>query len=274
MEKKFTISDVIKVLKKSIDEVGVFVKTFSKQLSLIDPEKYKDMHYSLDDISRLVYISDFWESNDDDPNTDDIIEELENYEYKKNNEYTGGSIFDDVKIQVLPIIREYENEVDGWLIGGSTMRVYEDLYMLAESYRRAGDTLVDAWLSEQEEYWAAYPTMYNYRHAIELYLKYLFPEEASKKRPTHDLNPLKKNLIKALGSEEKNAYPNFIGLIDIYEKYSPSSTEFRFGASTKKDSKLKEENELIVEPLHLKNVVEKFAGHIKDIKDWIATKTK
>jgi hypothetical protein len=46
-----------------------------------------------------------------------------------------------------------------------------DAFSIAESYKLAGDTLVDAALSNGETYELAYPVIYNYRHATELYLK-------------------------------------------------------------------------------------------------------
>lgn len=74
------------------------------------------------------------------------------------------SIFEEVPVDL------DERWYHGFLVGG--MALWRDAGDLAEIYRRNGDALIDRALDEQDlsnQY--AYPALYLYRHALELYLK-------------------------------------------------------------------------------------------------------
>src|SRR5262245_48534297 len=71
------------------------------------------------------------------------------------------------------------------LIGGMADGV-EDEYSLANNFKRVGDVLLRHGLKDFEAYQLLYPVLYNYRHAIELYLKTF----VTPKKRTHDLSKL------------------------------------------------------------------------------------
>src|SRR6266542_4395697 len=95
-------------------------------------------------------------------------------------------LYDNLLTSVTPLFQEPPEDLDGtWrhgtVIGG--MAEIGDTFALAESYKLAGDTLVDAARTADEIYEFIYPVIYNYRHATELYLKAI----VTPYRKDHDL---------------------------------------------------------------------------------------
>jgi len=93
------------------------------------------------------------------------------------------------------VFQEAPDEIDetwthGALLGGMVENCYKQI-AIADAYMLAGRTLVAEALESREGYDLLYPILFNYRHAVELYLKAIL-------RPSfrsHDLRPLCASLV-------------------------------------------------------------------------------
>jgi hypothetical protein len=104
-----------------------------------------------------------------------------------------------------------------------------DAYSLANNFRQAGDILIQRGLGDLEAYELLYPVLYNYRHAIELYLKAIVKSP----KKTHKLATLMeqfKKITKENYGEEVPAW--FENLISEFNSYDPGSTTFRYPGRT------------------------------------------
>jgi hypothetical protein len=95
------------------------------------------------DLRKIAYISMYWE---DEPDIESIKIGLNNEDYYED-------IYDDFISKITPLFRDLPEELNGdWrhgaIVGGMTKN--EDLFSLADSYKMAGDILVDAALSNDE----------------------------------------------------------------------------------------------------------------------------
>jgi len=137
--------------------------------------------------------------------------------------------YNNLLTSVTPLFQEPPENLDeswrhGTVIGG--MAEIGDAFALAESYKFAGDVLVDAALSIDGTYELAYPVIYNYRHAAELYLKATIASEEK----THDLFRLLQGLKKLLKAEFYVTLPEwFENVILVFNDFDPDSTTFRYG---------------------------------------------
>lgn len=114
------------------------------------------------------------------------------------------------------------------LFGGMVDGAHDD-YSLANNFKQAGDILIQRGLNELEAYELLYPVLYNYRHAIELYLKAI----VTPKKRNHDLATLMQQfriLMKEIHSEEVPVW--FENLIGEFIEYDPSATTFRYPGQT------------------------------------------
>lgn len=100
------------------------------------------------------------------------------------------------------------------------------MFFLANSYKLAGDTLIDAALKDQQAWELFCPAVYNYRHAIELYLKALTGDNKKK----HDLDRLYVIFEKMIVDQFKTDIPDwFKNLIAAINRFDPGGTTFRYG---------------------------------------------
>ncbi len=177
----------------------------------------------------LAYVSAHWE---DDPDLESIEAGLNCDEHRQEP-------YDTVLAQVTPIFQEPPEELDetwrhGSLIGGICEGAF-DTFSLADSYKLAGDMLVDAVPSKAEAYELVYPIVFNYRHAVELYLKAILSSKGRKRKPKgqkHNLGSLLQKLQGLLTSEYRTDAPEWLkNLILTFNDFDPGSTTFRYGDS-------------------------------------------
>lgn len=109
------------------------------------------------------------------------------------------------------------------LWGGMTEGGYQ-IYQIARNFKTAGDILVDKGLDQDEGYNLIYPVMFNYRHAIELYLKALVKPEKN----NHDLSALFTQLKQLLAKHNKQIPDWFTNWINEFIEYDSKSTAFRY----------------------------------------------
>lgn len=96
---------------------------------------------------------------------------------------------------------------------------------VARAFAVAGNRLLEAAENQRESWEAAYPILFCYRHALELYLKAVLP----KSERNHSLG----NLLKALSPHLAGRYPEdqvawLLGCIAEFDRVDPKSTLFRY----------------------------------------------
>jgi len=130
---------------------------------------------------------------------------------------------------------------------------------VARAFAEAGGRLLDTALEKQESWEAAYPILFCYRHALELYLKAIIPEETKR---IHGLD----NLWGALQQHIEGRFrPDHIGWlrdrIMEFHDIDPRSTSFRYH-----DSRQQGHPELWVDFYNLRNLVEVMFNALEQIR--------
>lgn len=217
---KLQVSEVARVLNAEREEVKTWAFRFKDYLTAeANPPKAIPRVFSPEDLPVLAYVAYYWEQ---DPDLDSIKAGLNGGEHL-TEPYTS------VLTGVLPLFQEPPDDLDdtwrhGALIGGMTSEAF-DTFAIADSYKLAGDVLVEAVPSRAEAYELLYPVMFNYRHAIELYLKAVLPAATK----GHELRPLWEKLRVHLKHTYKVQAPMwFENLIFWLDDFDPESTTFRY----------------------------------------------
>jgi hypothetical protein len=96
---------------------------------------------------------------------------------------------------------------------------------VARTFAAAGDRLLDAALSNRESWQAAYPILFCYRHALELYLKAIIPQA----KKNHGLSDLWKQLYPHVAGRYQNDQVDWLkDRIMEFHYIDPGSTAFRY----------------------------------------------
>lgn len=133
------------------------------------------------------------------------------------------------------VFQDIPDEIDetwthGFVIGGMASAV-DDLD-IARAYKQAAQSLVGT-ASKSGEAWSfAYPILFLYRHALELYLKAV----VRLVQPTklgHGLRPLVQELDKLLRTRfQQRLPPDFRKDLLVFAKIDPDSQVFRYSRTT------------------------------------------
>jgi hypothetical protein len=217
---RFGVSEVARLFKVDRDLVKKWAYHFSEYLSAeATPAKGTPRVFSAEDLRVLAYIYMYWEEQPD----------FEEIKFGLNTDSHFEEPYDEFLATVTPLFQELpENLDEGWRHGAVISGMVEggDTFSLAESYKLAGDKLVDAATSVDEAYELSYPVIYNYRHAAELYLK----ATVHPYREDHDLSWLLQEFKKVLKSEFNSTLPQwFENIILAFNDFDPDSTTFRYG---------------------------------------------
>ena len=249
-EIKYGVADVAKILaieKQVIKNMAYHFKEYLN--SNANPEKGKVREFTIKDICTLGYVYMYWE---EDPDFENIRYGLNSNEQFK---YPYSELFTEAK----PIFREFSDELinsNFWMIGGLVENT--DKLILAKSYKKAGDSLINMGIDE-EEIDVIYPAIYNYRHATELYIKSLIKKE----KETHDLKLLygiiKEILIKKIGVKPPKWFEN---LIFAFHDFDPYGITFRYAIPIGKD-------EMFIDLVHIKKLMDWFDESIEKISERI-----
>ena len=217
---KFGVSEVARMFDVNRDVVKTWAYRFSEHLKPeANPPKGTPRVFSTDDLRVLAYVYMYWE---DEPDYESINIGL-------NTDAHFEEPYDQFLTTVTPLFQEPPEGLDetwrhGTIIGG--MAEGSDTFALAESYKLAGDVLVDAAHSSDEVYELICPVIYNYRHATELYLKATLLHQ----RTGHDLHSLLQEFKKELKAEFGVTLPQwFENIILAFVDFDPGSTTFRYG---------------------------------------------
>ncbi|MDR3715197.1 MAG: hypothetical protein P4L51_20480 [Puia sp.] len=184
-----------------------------------NPPKGSPRTFTADDLRVMSYVYMYWEENPD----------LECIKAGLNSGDHFEKPFEDMVTIATPIFQDPPDALDetwrhGTIIGG--MAPIADLYVLAESYKLAGDILIDAALSTDEAFELIYPIIYNYRHATELYLKSTLQDL----QKYHDLLRLLQQFKTMVKVKLNSDLPQwFIDIVTAFHDFDPNSTTFRYG---------------------------------------------
>jgi hypothetical protein len=119
-----------------------------------------------------------------------------------------------------------EDAYSGPLVFSLTPIGQPTLLELSQQYFDAADTLVESIKKQRiEDYRIAYPTLYLYRHSIELILKFINAGNSN----NHNLSTLTNGFVEHVKKHHKQSVPDWIinALIEL-AKTDPTSTAFRY----------------------------------------------
>jgi hypothetical protein len=224
---KYTLASVAKVFKVDRKIVKDWAYFFSDYLtSGANPDKGTERIFKIEDIRVMAYIFSHWE---DDPDIESIKIGL-----NKNSHYEH-ELINDLIVELSPFFVDPPENIDetwkhGVLFCG--LAQFGDQFYLANSYKLAGDGLIDLAL-EKEEAWSLFcPAVFNYRHATELYLKAI----TGCQEQTHNLNVLLEKFEKLILDEYKEVCPDwFKNVIFTFDTFDPGGTTFRYGGNLNSD---------------------------------------
>ncbi len=236
----FKISEVAHILEVDRQLIKDWSYHFTEYLSSsAKPDKGNVHYYNLSDIRVFAYVLMYWE---EDPDIANIKHGLNSEDYYDN------PFINKIISHISPLFRNFDDNErdDGWcsgvLIGG--LAQLGDIFELAESYRLAGDKLVEKALADEIEYELICPILFTYRHSTELYLKSVL--EKSKKVEHHDLDKLYNKFKKLIKNEFKETPPSwFENIILVFHDFDEKGTTFRYGGEIDKE-------EIIVDLKHVK----------------------
>lgn len=123
--------------------------------------------------------------------------DIQAIEHGLNSGYQYEEPFNSITMGKKPIFQEFSDDFlieETWMIGG--MVEIGDRLSLAASFKEDGDTLISTAIDNNNKE-LIYPTIYSYRHAIELYLKTAL-EGKFKTEQINDLNTLNDHLKKII----------------------------------------------------------------------------
>ncbi|MFK7749287.1 MAG: hypothetical protein AB8B65_12900 [Kordia sp.] len=248
---KYGVAEVAKMLeieKQVIKEMSYHFREYLNPNA--NPEKGTIREFTVNDIYALSYIYMYWEEEPDYKNISYGLNSYEHFEYP----------YSEISTEAKPIFREFSNELidtNVWMIGG--MAECSDILMLAKSYKKAGDLLINIGIEDETERGIIYPVIYNYRHATELYLKSLIKKE----KETHNLKLLYE-IVRELLVKKVKVDPSkwFENLILAFDDFDPYGTTFRYAVPIKKD-------EMFIDLVHIKKLMSWFDESIVRIKNRI-----
>lgn len=221
---KFSVSYVAKLFKVNTSTIKKWAQTFPEYLSRdANPIKGTQRYFELDDIRVMSHIYYYWE---DQPDLEHIKMGL-----NSNNHYDN-ELIDDLILKMSPFFFDYHDEMDelwnhGVLFNG--LSNLSDTFYLANSYKLAGDRLVDIALKNEESWDLFCPAVYNYRHATELYLKAVIGSS----KQTHNLMTLFEKFKKRIKEKYEQDCPEwFINIVLTFDTFDPYGTTFRYGGDT------------------------------------------
>ena len=263
---KMGVSEVAHTLSVDRNLVKTWAFRFKEHLSSdANPQKGKTRQFTGEDLQVLAFVSWHWEDEPD----------FENIEAGLNCGDHRNEPFNEILTSVMPIFQEPPEDLDetwrhGSLLGGIVDDTF-DKFTLANSYKLAGDVLVDAALSTAEASELIYPIIYNYRHATELYLKAVL----SSTNREHGLSPLFQDLRDFLNRKHQTAIPSwFENVVVAFNDFDPDSTTFRYGDSGVFSRRTGDSGEFWVDLHHVKKLMGGLAESFRRIRHAAVAMTK
>lgn len=166
----YSVAETAKMLEVDGKTIKNWSFYFAEYLrSTANPPKGQQRFYSLEDIRVFAYVLLYWEENPD-------------IEYIKlglnSQEYYDIEPINNLIIQIAPIFQEPTEEMTG--LGNNVifagMTSLDNQLSLANAFKKSGDILFETVKKQGNLYDFVSPILYQYRHAIELYLKSVLRE--------------------------------------------------------------------------------------------------
>lgn len=164
------------------------------------------------------------------------------------------------------IFADVPDEIDetwqhGAILGGMAEGGYDRL-TIADSYKLAGDLLVEQVLNGLDGYELVYPILFNYRQCLELYLK-ITVEPAPR---SHDLSELVNGLQEHVKSHYGLALPRwFTDAILEFDEFDPYGTAFRYDDAGIVSKTTRDTGEFWVDLRELKKRMERLMDGLRRI---------
>ena len=220
------VSDVAKIFGVDRDTIKRWCLEFADYLSPVaTPPKGQTRFFDDSDIRVLAVIFYYWEEEPD----------FENIRYCLNSDHQNDDVFIDFAYLHSPVFRDPPDEVGEKyeyciMLNGEYLRSLTDV---ARAYKTAGDALVEQAISNYYPYELAYPIFFNYRHAIELYLKVVTDFDVENERE-HDLH----RLIQKLEIKYDAKLPEWMEeRLNEFHQIDPGSFAFRYSDSMPSDTR-------------------------------------
>lgn len=249
----FGVSEAARLIDVDRDLIKKWAYLFRDYLKApANPPKGTPRQFCADDLRVLAYVSIYWE---DDPDIEAIRCGLDSEDHFED-------LYNNFMTTVTPLFRDPPEELDenwrhGTIIGG--WADFGDTFALADSYKLAGDMLVDAALSRDEAFEFICPVIYNYRHATELYMKATVPL----RKKNHNLLLLLQGFKELLKSEFNTQLPGwFENAILAFNDFDPNETTFRYGGFTG----FSQCGEVWVDIVHMKSLMGWLAESFQNIR--------
>lgn len=245
----YKVADIAHLLDiKDKNLIKLWCYKFSDYLSdSANPEKGETRNFSVDDLRILSLVSFYWEDEPDYVAIESRLSSGDQYlEIYNNSIYMQTSLFQEMPDDVG---EDYKFCI---ALNGDFLHQPIDV---ARSYKDAGDALIEQALYNETSYRLAYPIFFNYRHAIELYLKLLIGE-TTKETEIHN--------IKSLMGIVKKKYDQEIPLwmrqhLERFCEIDPGSLSFRYAGEMPE----KERDRIVwVDLYHLRFVMDTICGAI------------
>lgn len=246
---KYGVSETARLLEVSRETLKTWAYVFSSYLSSeANPSKDNVRRFLINDIRVFAYVLLYWE---EDPDIDYIKSGL------NSDSHFESKLIDNFITGITPLFRNMPEEIDetwrGVVFGGE----FElgNIFTTADSFKLAGDRLVDIAHENYEERTLFQPAIYNYRHATELYIKAIIGEEIN-----HNLHDLLQKLKIILKIKFNSVLPEwFENIIEAFNYSDPNGTAFRYGITVSND-------ELYVDMKHVKTLMGWLSESFKRIK--------
>lgn len=224
---------------------------FSEYLSsTANPPKGKQRFYAIEDIRVFAYVLLYWEEKPD-------------IEYIKlglnSQEYYDIELINNLITQIPPIFQEPTEELAGIesnvIFAG--MASLNNLLSLGNAFRESGDMLFEAIKNRRDLYDFASPILYQYRHAIELYLKSILRNPPK----IHNLFTLYEKFETLVKEDFQTNIPSWLkDMIAGFNQIDPDGVIFRYGEEIAND-------EILVDLQQLKTKMNWFAKSVNRIHD-------
>ena len=245
----FSVSEAARSLVVDRKTIMDWSYHFSEYLSEgSKPPKGKQRFYTIEDIRVFAYVLLYWEEKPD-------------IEYIKlglnSQEYYDIEPIDNLIAQIVPIFQEPTEEninINSSIIFGG-LSALEDMLSLANAFKKSGDMLIEATKDVDYHYDYVNPILFQYRHAVEIYLK----STLEKTIKTHNLLKLYERFEALMKDKHKTEIPDwFKNIVNAFDGVDPHGDIFRYGGDIVKD-------EILIDMRHLKTMMRWFAESINNI---------
>ncbi len=249
---KYGVSESARLLGVDRFLIKKWAYLFSDYLSSeANPGKEKVRVFTITDLRIFAFVLMYWEDEPD----------IENIKWGLNSrDCIDCPPIDNFLTEITPLFQDMPDGIDetwrGVVFGGDFE--LRDIFSTAESFKTAGDKLVELAANSDDDRELFQPAIYNYRHAMELYMKAIVGVEK-----THNLAKLLNKLkqeIKLCFNEDLPKW--FENLVEGFSYIDPSSTAFRYSITLPSE-------EIYIDMRHVKKLMDWSAKAFRNIREVI-----